>query len=85
MALTLGSLALAILLALNGMTVLNERRCLAKLGLDATSQGANPLAHGEGHSVKRQLASLLSAMRTVLRIPLIIVNVVVIVFLLLLG
>ena len=76
----LGTFALALLLALNALAILDERRFLNRIGWSKSVCESLPAT-----SVKRQCIQLLSAIRTVLRPPLIIVNAVVIIFLLVLG
>ncbi|OSX76033.1 hypothetical protein BU14_0209s0025 [Porphyra umbilicalis] len=68
----------ATLLFVNAFAVLHEQRFLNKVGL---SEEAVALDNG----VKRQVVNLLKAVRLVTRIPLIVVNSIVIVALMLLG
>ncbi|KAI9638225.1 ER-to-golgi transport membrane protein [Dioszegia hungarica] len=83
------------LLFTNAIAILNEERFLAKIGWSTRSaQAANA---GFGHapnaydafggevSIKSKLVNLISATRTLMRIPLIVFNVVIIVYELLLG
>ena len=75
------SLLEAVLLVVNAMAVLNEERFLSKIGW-GTDQMA---AYGEQPSAKQQLLNLIRSVRTVMRIPLIGVNLFVIVVKLLMG
>ncbi|KAM9329689.1 immediate early response 3-interacting protein 1 [Gastrophryne carolinensis] len=82
MAFTLYSLLQAALLCVNAMAVLHEERFLSKIGWGA-DQGIG--GFGEEPGVKSQLVNLVRSVRTVMRVPLIIVNSVTIVLLLLFG
>ncbi|CDH52007.1 predicted protein [Lichtheimia corymbifera JMRC:FSU:9682] len=84
MALGLGQLFYAILLFINAIAVLSEERFLARIGWSA--QVADP-GFGMEHtqSVKYKIVNLISAVRTLMRIPLIAINIVVIIYELLLG
>ncbi|CAD6184699.1 unnamed protein product [Caenorhabditis auriculariae] len=80
MALSFYGLLEAALLVLNGIAILHRERFLKKYGLGAPSHSF------EGNnSVKDQLVSLIFAVQTVMRMPLIAINIVVIVFKLILG
>ncbi|KZP00187.1 Yos1-like protein [Calocera viscosa TUFC12733] len=89
----LGTLIYVSLLVVNAIAILNEERFLARIGLSTQSQGQAyntgfDQAYGDqggGPSVRTQLVNLIGAVRTLLRLPLIIVNVVVIVYELVLG
>ncbi|KAJ1834363.1 hypothetical protein LPJ63_002003 [Coemansia sp. RSA 2711] len=76
-----GTLFYVILLLLNGIAVLNEERFLARIGWARNSAEL----YGDTESVKAKMINLISAVRTLMRIPLIAVNVVVIVYALVLG
>ncbi|XP_065195116.1 immediate early response 3-interacting protein 1-like [Sycon ciliatum] len=80
MALTLGSLLQAILLMVNAIAILHEQRFLAKVGWgsDAAQTFGEP-------TVKSKIITLINSVRTLLRVPLIGVNVVVIAYELVLG
>lgn len=80
MAFTLYSLLEAALLMLNAVCVLHEERFLAKVGWGTGQQG-----FGEDPGVKQQVMNLIRSVRTVMRIPLIGLNVIVMAFKLLLG
>ncbi|CAG4955462.1 unnamed protein product [Parnassius apollo] len=80
--LTLWNLFEASLLCLNAVCVLHEERFMQKMGW-----GSNAPNQGfEDHSsVKYQILNLVRSIRTVTRIPLIILNILTIIFKLLLG
>lgn len=81
MAFGLYSLLEAALLVINAMAVLNEERFLSKIGW-----GTNQMAgFGEEPGAKQQIMNLIRSVRTVMRIPLIGINTVVILFKVLMG
>ncbi|KAG8223076.1 hypothetical protein J437_LFUL002024 [Ladona fulva] len=81
MAFTLWSLFEATLLCLNAVCVLHEQRFLSKIGW-----GANQIqGFGEQPTVKSQILNLIRSIRTVMRIPLIFLNIMTIVVKLILG
>ncbi|XP_006003597.1 immediate early response 3-interacting protein 1 [Latimeria chalumnae] len=82
MAFTLYSLIQAALLFVNAVAVLHEERFLSKFswGADHSIGG-----FGDEPGIKSQLMNLIRSVRTVMRVPLIIVNSVTIVLLLLFG
>jgi hypothetical protein len=81
MALTLGALLGASLLVVNAICVLHEKRFLAKVGWASD----NARGFGEQLGVKAQILNIIHSTRTVMRIPLIFVNSLVIIKKLLLG
>ncbi|CAH1173710.1 unnamed protein product, partial [Phaedon cochleariae] len=83
MAFTLWNLFEATVLCLNAVCILNEERFLSKVGWSAKS--TNNQGFGENPSAKSQIFNLIHSIRTVTRIPLIFLNVVVIVIKLILG
>ncbi|EAN95330.1 hypothetical protein TcCL_NonESM00293 [Trypanosoma cruzi] len=101
MGFSVASILQALLLCLNAMAILSERRFLSKYGLATTpltehggDAGYVPQSFGTGDEFvrarqpspwKAQLASVLSGVRTLLRLPLIIVNTAVIIFTLVFG
>ncbi|OTF74016.1 hypothetical protein BLA29_008213 [Euroglyphus maynei] len=97
MAIGLYSLLEAALLVINAIAVLNEERFLVKFGLDrnslfqSTSLNRANIPYGSGYgpqsttSPKNQILNLLHSIRTVARVPLIGINIVVIIFELLFG
>ncbi|CAH2087722.1 unnamed protein product [Euphydryas editha] len=80
--LTLWNLFEASLLCLNAVCVLHEERFMQKMGW-----GANNRSQGfeDQSSIKFQILNLVRSIRTVTRIPLIILNILTIIFKLLLG
>ncbi|XP_069819327.1 immediate early response 3-interacting protein 1 [Dendropsophus ebraccatus] len=82
MAFTLYTLLQAALLCVNAVAVLHEERFLSKIGWGA-DQGIG--GFGEEPGIKSQMMNLVRSVRTVMRVPLIIVNSVTIVLLLLFG
>ncbi|KAF7248435.1 hypothetical protein EG68_09307 [Paragonimus skrjabini miyazakii] len=76
----IGSLVEAVILLLNAVCILHEKRFLAKIGWATDDKD-----FGEPSSVKSQLLNVIHSIRTVMRIPLIGVNVAVIVLKLVLG
>ncbi|XP_076350258.1 immediate early response 3-interacting protein 1-like [Tachypleus tridentatus] len=83
MTFSLYSLFEAGLLLVNAVSVLHEERFLSKVGWgrdDQTTRG-----FGEDPGVKSQLINLIHSIRTVMRIPLILVNIMTILFKLILG
>eukprot|EP01134_Creolimax_fragrantissima_P005306 CFRG5306T1 len=84
MAFSIMDLLVAILLAVNGIAVLHEDRFLKKFGLGY--QQSQPTGFdGQESGAKQKIAALIYAVRTLTRIPLIGLNVIVIVFKIVLG
>ncbi|KAN0097619.1 Yos1-like protein [Tylopilus felleus] len=95
--LTLGAILYVSLLLINAVAVLSEERFLARIGWASTQpQSSNAAFHqsydqsGYGYAqqdvgVKVRIINLISAVRTLMRIPLIGLNLVVIVYELILG
>ncbi|KAF8631949.1 hypothetical protein AX15_002111 [Amanita polypyramis BW_CC] len=94
----LGTILKVALLLINSIAVLNEERFLARIGWLSTShqpRDANSVYQAYDQSgygvvqqdvgIKARLIDLISAVRTLMRIPLIIINIIVIVYELLLG
>jgi len=79
MALTLGSLLLATILFLNGLAVLNEERFLKRIGWGYEENLNEP------PTFKKQVINLLYAVRVLLRVPLLVLNILTILVKLLLG
>jgi len=76
----LGTLLEACLLFVNAVAVLHEERFLKKYGLvEDTANSFGP------PGIKVQIIRLINAVRTVMRVPLIAINIFAIVYLLLLG
>uniref|UniRef100_A0A8C2X8G8 Immediate early response 3-interacting protein 1 n=1 Tax=Cyclopterus lumpus TaxID=8103 RepID=A0A8C2X8G8_CYCLU len=80
MAFTLYSLIQTAILCINAIAVLHEERFLIGFGVD---QGVG--GFGDDPGVKAQVLTLIRSVRTVMRVPLIIVNSACIVLLLLFG
>ncbi|KAI3404375.1 hypothetical protein KGF56_002772 [Candida oxycetoniae] len=94
----LGKLLYVIVLTINGIAVLSEDRFLNRIGWGSTTASSNVNANiqnqfnqfnsgletSEG-SIKTKLINLISAVRTLMRIPLIAVNITVILYELILG
>ena len=82
MVFTIGTLFEAALLLVNAIAILNEERFLAKVGWgkDFRNEG-----FGDRGGVKYQLVNLISSVQTLLRVPLMVVNVIVIIYELILG
>jgi len=80
MAFGLYSLLEATLLCINAVCILHEERFLSKIGWGTDQRG-----FGEEPGAKTQVLHLIRSIRTVMRIPLIGINAVVIAFKLLLG
>lgn len=81
----LGKLVYVILLIVNGIAVLSEDRFLNRIGWGTSSNNNQFNQFDEASSIKTRLVNLIGAIRTLLRVPLIIVNVVVILYQLVLG
>ncbi|XP_061656782.1 immediate early response 3-interacting protein 1 [Syngnathoides biaculeatus] len=82
MALTLYSLIQTAILCTNAIAVLHEERFLRKIG-SGVDQGVT--GFGDDPGIKAQVLNLIRSVRTVMRVPLIIVNTASIVLLLLFG
>jgi len=81
-----GSLFYVGVLLVNAIAVLSEDRFLARIGWGSTS-AVEPAFGGQSDSanVKAKLVNLIASVRTLLRIPLIFLNSLVILYLLILG
>ncbi|XP_055323313.1 immediate early response 3-interacting protein 1 [Sitodiplosis mosellana] len=78
---TLWSLIEASMLCLNAICILHEERFLAKVGW-----GANSMAQSFGEpTAKAQILNIVRSIRTVAKIPLIVLNILAIVIKLILG
>ncbi|EPQ27904.1 uncharacterized protein PFL1_04648 [Pseudozyma flocculosa PF-1] len=93
MVLGLGGIFYVTLLLINAIAILNEERFLARVGwssnqpqsFDQGFGGPTPGQMGQDASIKARLVNLISAVRVLMRIPLIAVNIVVIIYELILG
>ncbi|AAS51186.1 ACL042Wp [Eremothecium gossypii ATCC 10895] len=79
----LGKLFYVILLLVNAVAVLSEERFLRRIGLGSKSN--QPVFGQAENSTKSKLVHLISAVQTLLRIPLIGINILVILYELVLG
>ncbi|XP_076252122.1 immediate early response 3-interacting protein 1 [Rhynchophorus ferrugineus] len=77
MAFTLWNLFEAAILCLNAICILDEDRFLSKIGW--SSRTSNVHGFGEAPSAKSQIFNLVHSIRTVARVPLILLNVLTIV------
>ncbi|XP_008555846.1 immediate early response 3-interacting protein 1 [Microplitis mediator] len=82
MAFTLWTLFEATLLCLNAVCVLHEERFLNKIGWGAQQ---DIRGFGEPPTIKSQMLNLIRSIRTVARIPLIFLNILVMIFKLVAG
>ncbi|KAJ5638010.1 hypothetical protein N7490_007889 [Penicillium lividum] len=81
----LGKLVYTIVLLINAIAVLSEDRFLARIGWGRTQAEPGFGASYDGTSVKAKSINLIASVRTVMRIPLIVINTVIIVYELILG
>ncbi|OJJ44350.1 hypothetical protein ASPZODRAFT_135162 [Penicilliopsis zonata CBS 506.65] len=80
----LGSLFYVSVLLINAIAVLSEDRFLARINLSSTTYDPS-FGSGDATSVKAKIINLIASVRTLMRIPLIIVNTLIIVYELVLG
>ncbi|CCH63129.1 hypothetical protein TBLA_0J01330 [Henningerozyma blattae CBS 6284] len=80
----LGRLFYVILLLINAVAVLNEERFLRRIGLGKSSNDGPVFGQTE-NTTKSKVIQLISAVQTLLRIPLIGINILVIIYELVLG
>ncbi|SCV99878.1 LAFE_0B04500g1_1 [Lachancea fermentati] len=80
----LGRLFYVVLMLINAVAVLSEERFLRRINLGASSDQA-PVFGQQDSSAKSKLVHLIGAVQTLLRIPLIGINILVIIYELLLG
>ncbi|RAL01084.1 YOS1 family protein [Aspergillus ibericus CBS 121593] len=81
----LGKLVYVIILLINSLAVLSEDRFLARIGWGRTQGDPAFGASYDTTSVKAKTINLIASVRTVMRIPLIVINTIVIVYELILG
>ncbi|CAI7581034.1 hypothetical protein N7455_012442 [Penicillium solitum] len=81
----LGKLFYVIVLIINAIAVLSEDRFLARVGWGRTQADPGFGATYDSTSVKAKSVNLIASVRTVMRIPLIVINTVIIVYELILG
>ncbi|BDD61211.1 hypothetical protein MPDQ_004843 [Monascus purpureus] len=81
----LGKLVYVIILIINAIAVLSEDRFLARIGWGRTQSDPSFGSTYDSTSVKAKTVNLIASVRTVMRIPLIVINTVVIIYELVLG
>ncbi|KAJ5380122.1 Protein transport protein Y [Penicillium cataractarum] len=81
----LGKLVYVIVLIINAIAVLSEDRFLARIGWGRTQAEPGFGATYDSTSVKAKSVNLIASVRTVMRIPLIVINTIIIVYELILG
>lgn len=85
----LGKLFYVIILSVNGIAVLSEDRFLNRIGWGSATPNQFQQQYGvqanADTSIKNRLITLISAIRTLLRLPLIVINILVILYELVLG
>ncbi|KAJ5476665.1 hypothetical protein N7475_002394 [Penicillium sp. IBT 31633x] len=81
----LGKLVYVIVLIINAIAVLSEDRFLARVGWGRTQVDPGFGATYDSTSVKAKSINLIASVRTVMRIPLIVINTVIIIYELILG
>lgn len=89
----IGKFLYVILLVVNGIAILSEDRFLNRIGWGSSSQNTNGFqyqqfqagASSDNESIKFRLVNLIGAIRTLLRVPLIGINIIVILYELVLG
>ncbi|KAF7189370.1 Protein transport protein YOS1 [Pseudocercospora fuligena] len=77
-----GGLFQVSILLLNAVAVLSEDRFLARIGWGSSQQSSEPSfgQQGDSQSIKSKLINLITSIRTLMRIPLIFLNVLIIVW-----
>ncbi|KAF2013307.1 Yos1-like protein [Aaosphaeria arxii CBS 175.79] len=83
----LGSLFYVTILLINAVAVLSEDRFLARIGMTSSSS-ADQQGFGaprDNDSIKAKLVNMISSVRTLMRIPLMLINTLMIIYLLVLG
>ncbi|KAJ5640690.1 Protein transport protein Y [Penicillium herquei] len=81
----LGKLVYVIILFINSIAILSEDRFLARIGWGRTQAEPGFGSSYDSTSVKAKSINLIASVRTVMRIPLIVINTVIIVYELILG
>ncbi|CEN59776.1 Yos1-like protein [Aspergillus pseudodeflectus] len=81
----LGRLVYVTILLINSMAILSEDRFLARIGFGRTQADPAFGASYDSTSVKAKIINLIASVRTVARIPLIVINTIVIIYELILG
>ncbi|KAL1984116.1 hypothetical protein VTN96DRAFT_9616 [Rasamsonia emersonii] len=81
----LGKLVYVVVLIINAIAVLSEDRFLARIGWGRTQPDPAFGASYDSTSVKAKTVNLIASVRTVMRIPLIVINTIIIIYELILG
>jgi len=81
----LGKLVYTICLIINAIAVLSEDRFLARIGWGRTQPDPSFGASLDNASIKAKSVNLIASVRTVMRIPLIVINTIIIIYELILG
>ncbi|KAJ5086758.1 hypothetical protein NUU61_008065 [Penicillium alfredii] len=81
----LGKLVYVVILLVNAIAVLSEDRFLARIGWGRTQAEPGFGATYDSTSVKAKSVNLIASVRTVMRIPLIVINTVIIIYEIILG
>lgn len=90
----LGKLLYIIILSVNGIAVLSEDRFLNRIGWSTQNNGPSGeqyqqfmtgVNQNDNQTIKTRLINLIGAIRTLLRVPLIAINVIIILYELVLG
>ncbi|RAL17160.1 YOS1 family protein [Aspergillus homomorphus CBS 101889] len=81
----LGKLFYVIILFINSLAILSEDRFLARIGWGRMQADPAFGATYDNTSVKAKTINLIASVRTVMRIPLIVINTIVIIYELILG
>ncbi|KAF1912412.1 Yos1-like protein [Ampelomyces quisqualis] len=81
----LGGLFYVAVLLINAIAILSEDRFLARIGWTASASEPGFGGQRDDASVKARLINLVSSVRTLMRIPLMFINTLMIVYLLVLG
>ncbi|CAG5170835.1 uncharacterized protein ALTATR162_LOCUS7238 [Alternaria atra] len=80
----LGGLFTVAVLLVNAIAILSEDRFLARIGWTASAEPAG-FGRQDDASIKARLINLVSSVRTLMRLPLMLINTLMIVYLLVLG
>ncbi|KAF2707505.1 Yos1-like protein [Pleomassaria siparia CBS 279.74] len=81
----LGGLLYVSVLLVNAIAILSEDRFLARIGWTANAEPTGFGGARDDASIKARLVNLVSSVRTLMRIPLMLINTLIIVYLLILG
>ncbi|KAL1964341.1 hypothetical protein VTN77DRAFT_7026 [Rasamsonia byssochlamydoides] len=81
----LGKLVYVVVLIINAIAVLSEDRFLARIGWGRMQTDPGFGASYDSTSVKAKTVNLIASVRTVMRIPLIVINTIIIIYELILG